>query len=137
MSVGQCKCGKHRLKRKVSIDNAKGDIAAKYQDLRIVRDKSSKWKEMVQCYKLYQNISTSECAHQDMMKGLTISQFGSASMVALALGGGFPSIVPFPASICQTSAESLHMHIDWRVGCTVCLAMDVWLGFGVAAGVNS
>jgi hypothetical protein len=30
MSVRQRKCGKYRLKRKVSIDNVKGDIAAKY-----------------------------------------------------------------------------------------------------------
>jgi hypothetical protein len=30
MSMRQRKCGKHRLKRKVSIDNVKGDIAAKY-----------------------------------------------------------------------------------------------------------
>ena len=50
---------------KVSIDDAKGDIAAKYQDLGIVQDKSGKWKETVRCYKLYQNISTSEHTHQD------------------------------------------------------------------------
>jgi hypothetical protein len=36
MSVRQRKCGKHRLKRKVSIGDMKGDIAAKYQDLEIV-----------------------------------------------------------------------------------------------------
>jgi hypothetical protein len=42
MSARQCECGKHRLKRKVSIDDVKEDIAAKYQDLGIVRDKSSK-----------------------------------------------------------------------------------------------
>jgi hypothetical protein len=36
MGARQCKCRKHRLKRKVSIDDAKGDIAAKYQDLGIV-----------------------------------------------------------------------------------------------------
>jgi hypothetical protein len=30
ISIRQCEYGKHRLKRKVSIDNAKGDIAAKY-----------------------------------------------------------------------------------------------------------
>jgi hypothetical protein len=30
ISARQHECGKHRLKRKVSIDNAKGDIAAKY-----------------------------------------------------------------------------------------------------------
>jgi hypothetical protein len=30
MSMRQRKCGKHRLKRKVSIDDVKGDIAAKY-----------------------------------------------------------------------------------------------------------
>jgi hypothetical protein len=42
MSARQCKCGKHRLKRKVSIDNAKGDIAAKYQNLGIVQDESGK-----------------------------------------------------------------------------------------------
>ena len=30
MSMRWHKYGKHRLKRKVSIDNAKGDIAAKY-----------------------------------------------------------------------------------------------------------
>jgi hypothetical protein len=70
MSTRQCKCGKHRLKKKVSIDNVKGDIAAKYQDLGIVRDESGKWKEMVWCYKSYQNISTSECVHQDMTKGI-------------------------------------------------------------------
>jgi hypothetical protein len=29
-------CGKYRPKKKVSIDNAKGNIAAKYQDLGIV-----------------------------------------------------------------------------------------------------
>jgi hypothetical protein len=45
ISARQHKCGKHRLKRKVNIDNAKGDITAKYQDLGIVRDKSSKWKK--------------------------------------------------------------------------------------------
>jgi hypothetical protein len=71
MSARQHKYGKHRLKRKVSIDDMKGDIAAKYQDLGIVRDKFSKWKETVQCYKLYQNISTSKCVHQDMTKGIT------------------------------------------------------------------
>jgi hypothetical protein len=70
MSMRQYKCGKHRLKRKVSIDNMKGDITAKYQDLEIVQDKFGKWKEMVQCYKLYQNISISEHAHQDMIKGV-------------------------------------------------------------------
>jgi hypothetical protein len=75
MSARLCKCGKHRLKRKVSIDNAKGDIAAKYRDLGIVRDESGKWKEMVQCYKLYQNISTSEHVHQDIMKGVTSPLF--------------------------------------------------------------
>jgi hypothetical protein len=75
MSTRQCEYGKHRLKRKVSIGGVKGDIAAKYQDLRIVRDKSSKQREMVQCYKLYQNISTSECTHQDMMKGVTAEVF--------------------------------------------------------------
>jgi hypothetical protein len=63
MSVRLCKCEKHRLKRKVSIDDVKGDIAAKYRDLGIVRDKSGKWKEMVWCYKLNQNISTSEHAY--------------------------------------------------------------------------
>jgi hypothetical protein len=72
MSRRQCKCGKHRLKRKVSIDNVKGDIAAEYRDLGIVQDESSKQKETVWCYKLYQNISTSECVHQDMMKGITL-----------------------------------------------------------------
>ena len=36
MSARQHECGKHRLKRKISIDDAKGDIAAKYRDLRIV-----------------------------------------------------------------------------------------------------
>jgi hypothetical protein len=36
ISARQCKCEKHRLKRKVSIDDAKSDIATKYQDLRIV-----------------------------------------------------------------------------------------------------
>jgi hypothetical protein len=30
MSARQYEYGKHRLKKKVSIDNAKGDIAAKY-----------------------------------------------------------------------------------------------------------
>ena len=30
MSMRQHKCGKHRLKRKVSMDDTKGDIAAKY-----------------------------------------------------------------------------------------------------------
>jgi hypothetical protein len=30
MSMRQHKCGKHGLKRKVSIDDMKGDIAAKY-----------------------------------------------------------------------------------------------------------
>jgi hypothetical protein len=30
MSTRQCKYGKHGLKRKISIDNAKRDIAAKY-----------------------------------------------------------------------------------------------------------
>jgi hypothetical protein len=53
ISVRQRRYRKHRLKRKVSIGNAKRDIAAKYQDLGIVQDKSSKWKEMVQCYKSY------------------------------------------------------------------------------------
>ena len=72
MSARQHKCGKHRLIRKVSIDDAKGDIAAKYQDLGIVRGESSKQKGMVQCYKSYQNISTSERVHQDIMKGITI-----------------------------------------------------------------
>jgi hypothetical protein len=72
MSARQCKCGKYRLKRKVSIDNAKGDIAAKYRDLGIVQDESGKWKETVWCYKLYQNISTSEHVHQDMIKGVTV-----------------------------------------------------------------
>ena len=47
MGARQRKCGKHRLKRKVSIDNMKEDIAAKYQDLGIVQDKSGKWKKMV------------------------------------------------------------------------------------------
>jgi hypothetical protein len=42
ISARQHKCGKHRLKRKVSIDDVKGDIAAKYRDLRIVQDKSGK-----------------------------------------------------------------------------------------------
>jgi hypothetical protein len=37
MSARQRKCGKYRQKRKVSIDDMKGDIAAKYQDLGIVR----------------------------------------------------------------------------------------------------
>jgi hypothetical protein len=36
MGARQCEYGKHRLKRKVSIDDAKGDIAAKYRDLGIV-----------------------------------------------------------------------------------------------------
>jgi hypothetical protein len=36
MSTRQCEYGKYRLKRKVSIDDAEGDIAAKYQDLGIV-----------------------------------------------------------------------------------------------------
>jgi hypothetical protein len=36
MSARQRKYGKHRLKRKVSIDNVKEDIAAKYQDLGMV-----------------------------------------------------------------------------------------------------
>jgi hypothetical protein len=36
MGMRQCECGKHRLKRKVSIGNMKEDIAAKYRDLRIV-----------------------------------------------------------------------------------------------------
>ena len=36
MSARQCKYRKYRLKRKVSIDDTKGDIAAKYQDLGIV-----------------------------------------------------------------------------------------------------
>jgi hypothetical protein len=71
MSARQCECGKHRQKRKVSIDDVKGDIAAKYRDLGIVRGESGKWKETVRCYKLCQNISTSERAHQDMMKGIT------------------------------------------------------------------
>jgi hypothetical protein len=71
MGARQCECGKHRLKRKVSIGDMKGDIAAKYQDLRIVQDKSAKRKKMVRCYKLYQNISTSKCMHQDMTKGVT------------------------------------------------------------------
>ena len=44
MGARQHECGKHRLKRKVSIGNTKGDIAAKYQDLRIVRDESSRQK---------------------------------------------------------------------------------------------
>jgi hypothetical protein len=44
MSVRLHECGKHRLKRKVSMDDAKGDIAAKYQDLGIVRDESGKQK---------------------------------------------------------------------------------------------
>jgi hypothetical protein len=77
MSARQHECGKHRLKRKVSIDDAKRDIAAKYRDLRIVRDKSGKWKEMVQCYKSYQNISTSEHTHQDMIKGVTHTPWNS------------------------------------------------------------
>ena len=46
MSARLCKCGKHRQKRKVSIDNVKGDIAAKYQDLGIVQDESGKQKEI-------------------------------------------------------------------------------------------
>jgi hypothetical protein len=71
MGARQHECGKHRLKRKVSIDDVKGDIAAMYQDLRIVRDESGKRKETVWCYKLYQNISTSERTHQDMTKGVT------------------------------------------------------------------
>jgi hypothetical protein len=75
MSVRQRKCGKHRLKRKVSIDDAKGDIVAKYRDLGIVQDESGKWKETVQCYKWYQNISTSEHAHQDITKGVTSPPF--------------------------------------------------------------
>jgi hypothetical protein len=75
ISVRLCKCGKHRLKRKVSIDEAKRDIAAKYRDLGMVQDKSGKWKETVQCYKLYQNISTSEHVHQDMLKGITSPPF--------------------------------------------------------------
>jgi hypothetical protein len=75
MSTRQHEYGKHRLKRKVSIDDAKGDIAAKYRDLGIVQDKSGKWKETVQCYKLYQNISTSERMHQDMTKGMTSPPF--------------------------------------------------------------
>jgi hypothetical protein len=70
MSVRQYECGKHRLKRKVSIDDTKGDIAAKYQELGIVRDESGKWKETVRCYKSYQNISTSEHMYQDMTKGI-------------------------------------------------------------------
>jgi hypothetical protein len=36
ISARQHECGKHRLKRKVSIDDTKGDIAAKYRELRIV-----------------------------------------------------------------------------------------------------
>ena len=44
ISVRQHEYGKHRLKRKVSIDNAKGDIAAKYRDLGIVQDESGKQK---------------------------------------------------------------------------------------------
>jgi hypothetical protein len=36
MSPRQHECGKHRLNRKVSIDDMKGDIDAKYRDLRIV-----------------------------------------------------------------------------------------------------
>jgi hypothetical protein len=75
MSTRQHECGKHRLKRKISIGDAKGDIAAKYQDLGIVQDKSGKWRETVWCYKSYQNISTSECAHQDIMKGVTSPLF--------------------------------------------------------------
>jgi hypothetical protein len=75
MGVRQRKCGKHRLKRKVGIDDAKGNIAAKYRDLGIVRGESGKWKETVQCYKSYQNISTSERMHQDMMKGVTSPPF--------------------------------------------------------------
>jgi hypothetical protein len=71
MGVRQRKCGKHRLKRKVGIDDMKGDIAAKYRDLGIVRDKSGKWKETVWCYKSNQNIGTSKHAHQDMTKGVT------------------------------------------------------------------
>jgi hypothetical protein len=74
MSMRQRECGKHRLKRKVSIDDVKGNIAAKYQDLRIVQDKSGKWKEMVRCYKSYQNISTSEHVHQDMTKGIILGK---------------------------------------------------------------
>jgi hypothetical protein len=73
MSMRLHECGKHRLKRKVSIDDMKGDIAAKYRDLGIVRDESDKWKEMVWCYKLNQNISISEHIYQDMMKGVTIT----------------------------------------------------------------
>jgi hypothetical protein len=41
----QQECGKHRLKRKVSINDMKRDIAAKYRDLRIVQGKSGKQKE--------------------------------------------------------------------------------------------
>jgi hypothetical protein len=44
MSIRQHECGKHRLKRKVSINNAKRDIAAKYRDLGIVQDESGKQK---------------------------------------------------------------------------------------------
>jgi hypothetical protein len=36
MSTRQYGCGKYRLKSKASINVAKGDIATKYQDLRIV-----------------------------------------------------------------------------------------------------
>jgi hypothetical protein len=36
ISIGQHKYRKYRLKRKVSIDNTKRGIAAKYQDLGIV-----------------------------------------------------------------------------------------------------
>jgi hypothetical protein len=36
MSARQHKYGKHRLNRKVSIDDTNGDIAAKYRDLGIV-----------------------------------------------------------------------------------------------------
>jgi hypothetical protein len=36
ISTRQCEYGKHRLKKKVSIDNAKGNIAAKYQNFGIV-----------------------------------------------------------------------------------------------------
>ena len=75
ISTRQCKYGKYRLKRKVSIGDTKGDIAAKYRDLGIVRDESGKQKETVWCYKSYQNISTSEHTHQDMMKGITSPLF--------------------------------------------------------------
>jgi hypothetical protein len=75
MGVRQHECGKHRLKRKVSIDNMKGDIAAKYRDLGIVRGESGKWKETVWCYKSYQNISTSKHMHQNMIKGVTSPPF--------------------------------------------------------------